>query len=258
MPWISAPPATPRRLGRSNAAGIPAFGQGETLAAAGPRRRRPHRHRHQRLDRRLDLIDAGAARPAGARRTPTKPVVAFVHWGSEYVAEPSAARKDAGRRDAAALGLGDHRRTSACGERRRRRRSAAATRPSSIRSAISCSTRPRERVVRRDARNAGVRAGNVLLRAIPLPNFFDMGRGRSKPRAGRLIEDDPIDPATMRPLLAGIIAQLSGAPSVLSVVSIAAGQRFTLRSDASAAVRTFRQVARRRRLPLARSPIVAA
>ena len=52
-----------------DAAGIRWFGQGDDAGAARPRRRRPDRHRHQRLAAGRPA-HAGAARPAGTARTP--------------------------------------------------------------------------------------------------------------------------------------------------------------------------------------------
>ena len=117
MRWISDASGYAETTRALDAAGIPWFGQGDVLALPG-----------------LDIVGLTDIDTNGSPQTDlltpalldrlvrpdaNRPVVAFVHWGREYIAEPSARENDARRRDAAALGLGDHRRASACGEQRR-------------------------------------------------------------------------------------------------------------------------------------------
>ena len=147
---------------------------GRCAGAARPRRRRADRHRHQRLAA-YRPVDAGAARPAGAarRRQAGRRLRPLGHANTS----PSRrSGKGARRPDAAALGLGDHRRASACRERRRRRRSPAATWRKSIRWEISCSTSRRRARQACWSRCGSSRRARSSCATIPLPNFFDMGR----------------------------------------------------------------------------------
>ena len=116
MPWISDRPAMPRRLRALDAAGIPAFGQGEMLALPG-----------------LDVVGLTDIDTNGSTQTDLLTPALLdrlgrpdADRGRSWPSSIGAANTSPSRRraremladaDAAALGLGDRRRTSACGER---------------------------------------------------------------------------------------------------------------------------------------------
>ncbi len=156
------------------AAGIPFAGQGETLALPG-------------LDMvALSDLDTNASRQTDlltpalldrlTRPTAGRPVVAFAHWGSEYVDAPSAretALADAMRLRGATLIVGAHPHVASAG--------LTALGGGDALMAYSLGNFLFDQTaVRSSGAMLELRAfaqGTVFARLIPLPNFFDMAKG---------------------------------------------------------------------------------
>ncbi len=156
------------------AAGIPWFGQGEALELPG-----------------LDVVGLTDIDTNGSQKidllTPdllnrlvrpdaSKPVVAFVHWGREYITQPSAREKalaDEMRRRSVSAIIGAHPHVASDG--------VAALAGGDVAEVYSLGNFLFDQSAER---SSGMLVelrvfaqGTIFMRTIPLPNFFDMGRG---------------------------------------------------------------------------------
>jgi poly-gamma-glutamate capsule biosynthesis protein CapA/YwtB (metallophosphatase superfamily) len=110
------------------------------------------------------------------RADATRPVVAFVHWGREYVAEPSAREQslaDEMRLRSVSGIIGGHPHVASGGVMALAGGDVAEV--YSLGNFLFDQSAARSSGMMVEVRVFG--QGTVFLRAIPLPNFFDMGRG---------------------------------------------------------------------------------